>query len=156
MAISVSNYSVARFSSRTLPRQGRGKAIEELHERGLLEVQIYAPRQSPCRASTFAQPHACPGSESLRRPIKASAVRLCREGPASRMATSLSLPDPEPDELCQPPPTREIVLSDGEAVLMTGEEPPWTLDLAVLRQHRRSEAAAECASRRSCPTSTMR
>ena len=29
-------YTVARFSSRDLPKEGRGRAIEELHERGLL------------------------------------------------------------------------------------------------------------------------
>src|SRR5260370_1157539 len=36
MATLAPHYGVARFSSSDLPRQGRGKAIEELHERGLL------------------------------------------------------------------------------------------------------------------------
>src|ERR1700743_3879630 len=36
MAVLVTHYTIARFSSRDLPRQGRGRAIEQLHERGLL------------------------------------------------------------------------------------------------------------------------
>ena len=125
MAISVSNYSVARFSSRTLPRQGRGKAIEELHERGLLGFK-FTPHGKALPRVDFA--NRC---MSGLRILTATYQGVRREALPRRAGQQ----DGDHLYLCLTLAgtsfvsrrTREIVLSDGEAVLMTGEEPPWTL-----------------------------
>ena len=43
MVTSTPSFTVFRFSSRALPEQGRGKAIEALHERGLLPATKFTP-----------------------------------------------------------------------------------------------------------------
>src|SRR5258708_31857663 len=40
MVTSATDYTVVRFSSCALPKDGRGKALEELHERGLLPTKF--------------------------------------------------------------------------------------------------------------------
>jgi AraC-like DNA-binding protein len=125
MAISAPNYSVARFSSRALPRQGRGKAIEELHERGLLGFKF--------------TPHgkALPHVEFVNRSMSGLRILTATYSGVRREALPSKAGQQDGDHLylCLTVAgttlvsrhTREIVLSDGEAVLMTGEEPPWTL-----------------------------
>ena len=40
MVTSAPDYTVVRFSSCALPEDGRGKPLEELHERGLLPTKF--------------------------------------------------------------------------------------------------------------------
>ena len=123
MAISAPNYTVARFSSCALPEQGRGKSIEELHERGLL-VTKFTPYGEAVPQVDFVN-RSMPGL----RILTASYAGVRREGvPQDRQRwhllylcmtlTGTSLASRR---------AREMVLSDGDAVLMTSEEAPWTL-----------------------------
>jgi AraC-like DNA-binding protein len=124
MATSAPNYTVVRFSSCALPKQGRGKAIEELCERGVL-----ATRFTPCGE---ALPHvdvtrrAMPGLQILTAtyggvrhegvPAKAGRqgsddVYLCIIVNGTSLARRHA---------------REVALRDGDAVLMTSEGTAWS------------------------------
>lgn len=124
MAASAPNSSVVRFSSRALPRQGRGRAIEELHERGLL-----ATRFVPCG-------QAVPRVDLTRRTLPGLAV-LNASYAGLRHAGGLARSgQPGSDDLflCMilsgtsvaSRHAREVTLSDGDAVLMTGEGAAWS------------------------------
>lgn len=120
MAISAHSYTVTRFSSCTLPKQGRGKAIEELHERGLL-VTKFTPYGEALPQVDFVN-RSMPGL----RILTASYAGVRREGVQQdgdllylcMTLTGTSLANWR---------AREMVLSDGDAVLMTSEEAAWTL-----------------------------
>jgi AraC-like DNA-binding protein len=124
MATSAPGYTVARFSSCALPAQERGKALAELCERGLL-----ATRFVPCGE---AAPHVdfanriIPGLRILTAtyagvrhengPAKAGqqggdALSLCMVLGGTSLARGRA---------------RDVALSDGDAVLMTGEEGVWS------------------------------
>jgi AraC-like DNA-binding protein len=125
MEFSASNYSVARFSSRALPEQGRGQSIEELHERGLLGFKF--------------TPHgkASPQVEFVNRSTPRLRILTGTYAGVRREAVSSKTGQQGGDHLylcltlagtsLVSRRAREIILSDGDAVLMTGEEPPWTL-----------------------------
>jgi AraC-like DNA-binding protein len=124
VATSAPDYTVVRFSSCALPEQERGKALEELYERGLL-----ATRFMPCGD---AAPHVdfanriIPGLRILTAtyagvrhenvPAKAGqqggdVLSLCMVLGGTSLARGRA---------------REVILSDGDAVLMTGEEGVWS------------------------------
>jgi AraC-like DNA-binding protein len=145
MANSAPSYSVARLSSRGLPEQGRGKAIEELCERSLL-----ASKFRPCGE---ASPHVdltnriVPGL----RILTATYAGLRHES----MPTKTRAQDGGHLSLCMiltgtslaSRHGRQVVLSDGDAVLMTDEEATWTftspasVDVAGLRLPRSALAS---------------
>jgi AraC-like DNA-binding protein len=125
MESSTSNYDVARFSSRTLPEQGRGRLIEELHERGLLGFK-FTPLGKAAPQVDFVN-RSMPGLRILtaryagvrREALPSMAAHqggdhlyLCLTLAGTSVVTRRA---------------RETVLSDGDAVLMTGGEPLWTL-----------------------------
>ena len=120
MATSAHSYTVTRFSSSTLPKQGRGKAIEELHERGLL-VTKFTPYGEALPQVDFVN-RSMPGL----RILTASYAGVRREGVQQdgdllylcMTLTGTSLASWR---------AREMVLSDGDAVLMTSEEAAWTI-----------------------------
>jgi AraC-like DNA-binding protein len=125
MEISAGSYNAARFSSRALPEQGRGKLIEELHERGLLGFKF--------------TPHgkAAPHVEFVNRSMSGLRILTATYAGVRREALPGKLGQQGGDHLylcltlagtsLVSRREREIVLSDGDAVLMTGDEPPWTL-----------------------------
>jgi len=140
MAASTSQLAVARFSSRALPQQGRGKVIEELHERGLLEFK-FTPHGGAVPDIDFVNRSMC----GLRI-LTATYAGVRREAIPARVGQEGGAPL----YLCltlagtsiMSRRARKIVLSDGDAVLMTGEEPAWTLvspspvSIAGIRLHR--------------------
>jgi AraC-like DNA-binding protein len=124
MASSATDFTVVRFSSGVLPEQGRGKAIEELCERGLL-----ATRFSPCREA--ALPHV----DLTRRVMPGLAVLTASYSGVRHEGVQAKAGQPGGDDLflCMilagtslaTRRARELTLSDGDAVLMTGEEAAW-------------------------------
>src|SRR5437773_2409409 len=105
-------YTVARFSSRDLPKEGRGRAIEELHERGLLGFR-FSPYGEALSTVDFAN-RSMPG------------LRIVMGAYAG--VSRAPLPDKEdPFYLCLVLSgnslfhrrDREVVLSGGDAVLMS-------------------------------------
>lgn len=137
MAISASNYTVARFSSRDLPEKGRGSAIQELWERGLLATKF-----TPCGA-------ALPYVDLARRTVPGLSILTASYAGVRHEGMRAKAGEQGGDDLylcmiltgtslasrC----AREVVLSDGDAVLMTSEEAAWTftspssVDVAGLR-----------------------
>ena len=125
MEFSASNYSVARFSSRALPEQGRGQSIEELHERGLLGFK-FTPHGK-------ASPHVefVNRSTPRLRILTGTYAGVRREAVSSKPGQQggdhlyLCLTLAGTSLLSRR--AREIILSGGDAVLMAAEEPPWTL-----------------------------
>jgi AraC-like DNA-binding protein len=125
MVASTSQLAVARFSSRALPQQGRGKFIEELHERGLLEFK-FTPHGGAVPDVNFVN-----RSMTGLRILTATYAGVRREAIPTRAGQEGGAPL----YLCltltgtsiMSRRARKIVLSDGDAVLMTGEEPTWTL-----------------------------
>jgi AraC-like DNA-binding protein len=123
MAISARNYSVARFSSRGLPEQGRGRAIEEFCERSLL-----ASKFRPCGE---ALPHVDLANRIVPglRILTATYAGVCHESVSARTgahAGDLSFCMILNGTSLASRRGREVVLSDGDAVLMTDEEAAWT------------------------------
>src|SRR5687768_13294710 len=124
MATSAPNFTVVSFSSRALPEKGRGRAMEELRERGLL-----ATRFTPCGQ---ALPHVDLASRVMPglRILTATYARLRHEGPPAKTGQQGS------DDLflCMilsgtslaSRRAREVTLSDGDAVLMTSEDAAWS------------------------------
>jgi AraC-like DNA-binding protein len=120
MATSTPNYTVARFSTSALPEQGRGKAMDELHERGLMATR-FTPYGDALPRVDFAN-RCLPGLRILTAtyagvrhgsvPAKAADdLFLCMILTGTSLASRRA---------------REVVLSDGEAVLMNSEEAAWT------------------------------
>jgi AraC-like DNA-binding protein len=125
MAASTSQLSVARFSSRALPQQGRGKFIEELHERGLLEFK-FTPHGGAVPDVDFVN-----RSMSGLRILTATYAGVRREAIPTKVGqeggAALYLCLTLAGTSIMSRRARKIALSDGDAVLMTGEEPSWTL-----------------------------
>jgi AraC-like DNA-binding protein len=121
MVTSTPSFTVFRFSSRVLPEQGRGKAIEELHERGLLPVTRFTPLGEAAPHVEFSN-RSMPGLRILtgtyagvRRegvPLGGDHFYFCMTLAGTSLASRRA---------------REMVLSNGDAVLMTGEDAPWSL-----------------------------
>ncbi|WP_375778662.1 helix-turn-helix domain-containing protein [Bradyrhizobium sp. ma5] len=135
----MTGYSVVRFSSCALPMVRRAEAIEALHERGLLEIKL--------TGNGAASPHvdfanrSMPGLGILtgrfagvRRhgaPEDGDFLYLCMTLSGTSLASWRD---------------KELVLSDGDAVLMTSEEHDWTItssssvDIAGIRLPRSAVA----------------
>ena len=117
---STPSYTVVRFSSCALPEQGRGNAIEELCERRSL-VTKFTPYGATLPQVDFVN-RIMPGL----RILTASYAGVRREGIRQDgdllylciTLTGTSLASWR---------AREMVLSDGDAVLMTSAEAAWTL-----------------------------
>jgi AraC-like DNA-binding protein len=124
MATSAPSITVARFSSCALPEQGRGRAIEELCERGLL-----ATRFTPC---SQALPHV----DLTRRTMPGLAVLTASYSGVRHEGGPAKTGHQGSDDLflCMilsgtslaSRRAREVTLSDGDAVLMTNEDATWT------------------------------
>jgi AraC-like DNA-binding protein len=124
MAASTSNYTVARFSTSALPERGRGKAMEELRERGLLATR-FTPYGETVPHVAFAN-RIMPGL----RILTATYAGVRHESVPARSGQQGG------DDLClcmiltgkslASRRAHEMVLSDGDAVLMTSEETAWT------------------------------
>jgi AraC-like DNA-binding protein len=124
MAISAPDYTVFRFSSSALSEQRCGKAMEELHERGLL-----ATRFTPCGQ---ALPHVDLANRIMPglRVLTATYAGIRHESVPAKAgqqgADDLSLCMILTGTSLASRRGREVVLSDGDAVLMTSEEVAWT------------------------------
>jgi AraC-like DNA-binding protein len=119
-----SDYTVARFSSRALPEQGRGKAIEELHERGLLMFK-FSPYSETLPQVDFAN-RSMPGLRILTATYagvrrKAVPDKTGQQGDLLFLCVTLT------GTSLVSRRAQELVLSDWEAILMTSEEAGWTL-----------------------------
>jgi AraC-like DNA-binding protein len=120
MVTSAPDYTVVRFSSCALPKDGRGKALEELHERGLLPTKFIhygnaAPRVDLVNRTMPGLRILTAGFTSVRR----EGVR--QEGDLLYLCMTLS------GTTVGSRRGHEMVLSDGDAVLMTNEEATWTM-----------------------------
>jgi AraC-like DNA-binding protein len=124
MAISASEYTVVRFTSSALPGQTRGKAMEELRERGLL-----ATRFTPC-GQTLPQVDLVNRVMPGLRVLTATYAGVRHEG----LPAKTGRPGSDDLFLCMilsgtslaSRKAREITLSDGDAVLMTSEDAAWS------------------------------
>jgi AraC-like DNA-binding protein len=120
MVTSAQSYTVVRFSSCALPVRRRGKAIEDLHERGLLGIKFtrYGEALPQVDFVTRSMPRLTilTGSyTAVRRQGAQEAgdfLYLCMTLSGTSLASWRA---------------REMVLGDGDAVLMTSEEATWTL-----------------------------
>jgi AraC-like DNA-binding protein len=124
MATSAPKYTVARFSTSALPEQGREKTLEELHERGLLATR-FTPYGEALPRVDFAN-RIMPGLRVLTATYagvrhESVPVKGGQQGTADLFlcmilnGTSLARRR-----------GREVVLSDGDAVLITSGEGAWT------------------------------
>ncbi len=125
MATSTPNYTVARFSTAALPEQGRGRAMDELHERGLLGFK-FAPYGEALPHVDFVN-RSMPGLRILTATyagVRREAVpdKTGRQG-SGHLYLCITLAGTSVVSRR----AREMVLSDGDAVLMTSEEAAWTL-----------------------------
>ena len=120
MVTSTPYYTVVRFSSRTLPQEGRGNTIEELHERGLLPTRFVRYGNAVPRIDLVNR--IVPGL----RILTASCTSIRREG-VRQEGDLLYLCMTLTGTTVGSRSGREIVLSDGDAVLMTNEEATWTM-----------------------------
>ena len=120
MVMSAPDYTVVRFSSCALPKDGRGKALEELHERGLLPTKFIhygnaAPRVDLVNRTMPGLRILTAGFTSVRR----EGVR--QDGDLLYLCMTLT------GTTVGSRGGREMVLGDGDAVLMTNEEATWTM-----------------------------
>jgi AraC-like DNA-binding protein len=120
MATSTHSYAVVRFSSCALPAQGRGKAIADLHERGLLPIRF--TRYGEALPQIDFVNRSMPGLALLT----GSYAGVRRQG-AQEAGDYLYLCVTLSGTSLASWRTREMVLSDGDAVLMTSGEAAWTL-----------------------------
>ena len=124
MAFAAPDYTVVRFTSSALPEQTRGKAMEELRERGLL-----ATRFTPCGQ---ALPHVDLANRVMPglRILTATYAGVRHEG----LPAKTGLPGSDDLFLCMilsgtslaSRRARDVTLSDGDAVLMTSEDAAWS------------------------------
>jgi AraC-like DNA-binding protein len=125
MVTSTPSYTVVRFSSCALPEQGRGRAIEELCERGSL-VTKFTPYGEALPQVDFVN-RSMPGL----RILTATYAGVRREGVPDKTGQQggnhLYLCMTLSGTSLASRRAREMVLSDGDAVLMTSEETGWTL-----------------------------
>ena len=120
MVTSAPDYTVVRFSSCALPKDGRGKALEELHERGLLPTKFTRYGNTAPRIDLVNR--TMPGLRILTASftsVRRESVR--QEGDLLYLCMTLS------GTTVGSRGGREMVLSDGDAVLMTNEEAAWTM-----------------------------
>ena len=120
MVTSTPDYTVVRFSSRTLPQEGRGNTIEELHERGLLPTRFVRYGNAMPRVDLVNR--IMPGLRILTASftsVRREGVR--QEGDLLYLCMTLSGTTLENRR------GREMVLGEGDAILMTNEEAAWTM-----------------------------
>jgi AraC-like DNA-binding protein len=142
MAASAFNYTIARFSTSASPAQAGGKAMDELRERGLL-------------ASRFASCDDVVPQVDLATRIMPG-LRILTANYAGVRHENLPDRSQGGDDLClcmilagkslASQRGREMVLADGDAVLMTAEDAwnftsPASVDVAGLRLPRSAFAA---------------
>lgn len=120
MVTSTPDYTVVRFSSRALPQEGRGNRIEELHERGLLPTRFVRCGNAAPRVDFVNR--TMPGL----RILTASYASVRREG-VRQEGDLLYLCMTLTGTTVGSRRGREMILSDGDAVLMTNEEAAWTM-----------------------------
>ena len=120
MVTSTPDCTVVRFSSCALPEDGRGKALEELHERGLLPTKFIRYGNAAPRVDLVNR--IMPGL----RILTASCTSVRREG-VRQEGDLLYLCMTLSGTTVGSRGGREMVLSDGDAVLMTNEEAAWTM-----------------------------
>jgi AraC-like DNA-binding protein len=103
-----------------LPQEGRAEALEELHERGLLPTK-FAPYGNALPRVDLVN-RSMPGLRILTASYASvRRERVRQEGDLLYLCMTLS------GTTLASRGAREMVLSDGEAVLMTNEEADWTL-----------------------------
>jgi AraC-like DNA-binding protein len=120
MVTSKPDYTVVRFSSRALPQEQQGNTIEELHERGLLPTRFVHYGNAVPRVDLVNR--IMPGL----RILTASCTSIRREGVRQEgdlLYFCMNLTGTTVGSRSG----REMVLSDGDAVLMTNEEATWTM-----------------------------
>jgi AraC-like DNA-binding protein len=120
MVTSAPDYTVVRFSSCALPEDGRGKALEELHERGLLPTKFMRYGNAAPRVDLVNR--TMPGL----RILTASYTSVLREG-VRQEGDLLYLCMTLSGTTVGSQRGHEMALSDGDAVLMTNEEAAWTM-----------------------------
>lgn len=120
MVTSTPGYTVVRFSSRALPEEGRGKTLEELHERGLLPTKFIRYGDVVPRVDLVNR--TMPGL----RILTASYTSIRREG-VRQEGDLLYLCMTLTGTTVGSRGGREMILSDGDAVLMTNEEATWAM-----------------------------
>src|SRR5882757_2037390 len=120
MVTSAPDYTVVRFSSCALPEDGRGKPLEELHERGLLPTKFMRYGNAAPRVDLVNR--TMPGL----RILTASYTSVLREG-VRQEGDLLYLCMTLSGTTVGSRRGHEMVLSDGDAVLMTNEEATWTM-----------------------------
>jgi AraC-like DNA-binding protein len=120
MVTSTPDCTVVRFSSCALPEDGRGKALEELHERGLLPTRFIRYGNAAARVDLVNR--TMPGL----RILTASYASVRREG-VRQDGDLLYLCMTLTGTTAGSRRGREMILSDGDAVLMTNEEAAWTM-----------------------------
>jgi AraC-like DNA-binding protein len=120
MVNSTPDCTVVRFSSCALPEDGRGKALEELHERGLLPTKFMRYGNAAPRVDLVNR--IMPGL----RILTASCTSIRREG-VRQEGDLLYLCMTLSGTTVGSRGGREMVLGDGDAVLMTNEEAAWTM-----------------------------
>ena len=113
-------HTVVRFSSCALPLEGRGKAIEELHERGLLEIKLTSYGEALSHVN-FAN-RGMPGLGILTGSFAGVRRHGAQEG-GDFLYLCITLRGTSLASWRE----KELILSDGDAVLMTSEESAWTL-----------------------------
>ncbi|MBR1208876.1 MULTISPECIES: helix-turn-helix domain-containing protein [unclassified Bradyrhizobium] len=117
---SAPDYTVVRFSSRALPEAARGKTLEELHERGLLPTKFV--RYGNAVPQVDLVNRTMPGL----RILTAGYTSIRREG-VRQEGDHLYLCMTLHGTTVGSRRGREMMLSDGDAVLMTNEEATWTM-----------------------------
>jgi AraC-like DNA-binding protein len=120
MVTSTPDYTVVRFSSRALPQEERGNTLEELHERGLLPTRFIRYGNAAPRVDLVNR--TMPGL----RILTASYTSIRREG-VRQEGDLLYLCMTMTGTTVGSRGGREMILSDGDAVLMTNEEATWTM-----------------------------
>jgi AraC-like DNA-binding protein len=119
MVTSTPDYTVVRFSSRAL-QEGRSGTIEELHERGLLPTRFIRYGNAVPRVDLVNR--TMPGL----RILTASYTSIRREG-VRQEGDLLYLCMTLTGTTVGSRGGREMMLSDGDAVLMTNEEATWAM-----------------------------
>jgi AraC-like DNA-binding protein len=125
MATSTPNYTVARFSTAALPQQRRGRAMDELHERGLLGFK-FAPYGEALPHVDFVN-RSMPGLRILTATYAGVRREAVPDKTGQQGSGHLYLCMTLAGTSVVSRRAREMVLSDGDAVLMTSEEAAWTL-----------------------------
>jgi len=123
MTTSTPDYTVVRFSSRALPEEGRSKTIEELYERGLLPTKFVRYGSAVPRVDLVNR--TMPGL----RILTASYTSIRREG-VRQEGDLLYLCITLTGTTVGSRGGHEMILSGGDAVLMTNEEATWAMTSA--------------------------